>query len=356
MAANASSDPHTLDAKHKLYEMILSFAKPMTLKAAVLLNIPDIIASEGHGASLSLQQIAAHISPPPQSMEYLLRILRFLASYDVFTESVHVVRGEEKQWSFGLTAISELLVQKGNQHSLAPFLLLVADKFLCESYHHLDESVLEGCSAFNKVYSKSPWEYLSEHPNCNKTFNDAMVSHTCALMASALKIYDGFKDVKTVVDVGGGVGTAISIIVKHHTHLKGINFDLPHVIDTAPAIPGVEHVGGNMFEQIPPADAVFIKSILHDWNDEHCVRILKKCREAIPENGKVIIVETVVERNEGSLRHLGLLFDIGMMTFTSGGKERTEEEFKVLFEKAGFKSYALLNLPAIESIIEVSKV
>eukprot|EP01018_Ginkgo_biloba_P019606 Gb_41579 [translate_table: standard] len=69
----------------------------MTLKAAVLLNIPDIIASEGHGASLSLQQIATHISPPPQSMEYLLRILRFLASYDVFTERVHIVRGEEKQ-------------------------------------------------------------------------------------------------------------------------------------------------------------------------------------------------------------------------------------------------------------------
>eukprot|EP01018_Ginkgo_biloba_P019773 Gb_28391 [translate_table: standard] len=352
MAARASSTepPSSVDAHYKLYEMILCFAKPMALKAAVLLNIPDIIASEGHGDSLSLQQIAAHISPPPQNMEYLLRILRFLASYDVFTESMQVV-GEEKQWRFGLTAISELLVQRGNQQSLAPFLLLIEDKFFCESYHHLNESVLEGCYAFNKAYSKSPWEYLSEHHKHNKTFNDAMVSDTRAFMPFALKIYDGFKDVKTVVDVGGGVGTAISIIVKHHAHLKGINFDLPHVIDTAPAITGVEHVGGNMFEQIPPADA----SILHDWTDEHCVRILNKCREAIPENGKVIIMDVIVERNEGSLRRLGLLWDMTMMAFTSGEKERTEEEFKVLFEKAGFKSYTVLKLPAVQSIIELSK-
>eukprot|EP01018_Ginkgo_biloba_P019604 Gb_25044 [translate_table: standard] len=107
-----------------------------------------------------------------------------------------------------------------------------------------------------------------------------MVSHTHDLMASTLKIYDGFKDVKTVVDVGGGVGTAILIIVKYHTHL-GINFILPYVIATTPVIPGVEHVGGNIFKQIPLVDTIFIKWILHDWDNEDCMRILNKCREAI---------------------------------------------------------------------------
>eukprot|EP01018_Ginkgo_biloba_P019535 Gb_23935 [translate_table: standard] len=112
-----------------------------------------------------------------------------------------------------------------------------------------------------------------------------MASHIRALMASALRIYDEL--------IGGGVGTAISIIVKHHIHLRGINFDLSHVIASAPTI--MEHMGGNMFEQMPLTDAVFVKLILHDWDDEHCMRILNKCREVIPVNGKIILVNVVVE-------------------------------------------------------------
>eukprot|EP01018_Ginkgo_biloba_P025069 Gb_26421 [translate_table: standard] len=100
-------------------------------------------------------------------------------------------------------------------------------------------------------------------------------------MASAMKIYDGFSL--------AGVGTTISIIVKHHSHLRSINFNLPLLIAIMPTIPGVEHVGGNMFKQIPPTDVL----ILHDWDNEHCMRILNKCQEAIPANGKVIIMDAI---------------------------------------------------------------
>lgn len=94
--------------------------------------------------------------------------------------------------------------------------------------------------------------------------------------------------------------------------------------------------------------------VLHNWDDEHCVTLLKKCYKAIPENGKVIIVETVVE-SQGSLRPLQLSFDMSMIFCNGGAKERTEEEFKSLFEDSRFKCYRIINLPLLESIIELSK-
>ncbi|KAH9301937.1 hypothetical protein KI387_013520, partial [Taxus chinensis] len=97
----------------------------------------------------------------------------------------------------------------------------------------------------------------------------------------------------------------------------------------------VEHVGGNMFDGIPSADAIFLKWILHNWDDEHCVTLLKKCYDAIPENGKVIIVEAIIE-SQGKLRPLQLSADMAMIFCTRGAKERTEEEFRALFEVSGF--------------------
>ncbi|KAH9320109.1 hypothetical protein KI387_021878, partial [Taxus chinensis] len=105
-------------------------------------------------------------------------------------------------------------------------------------------------------------------------------------MASVVKMYDGFKSVKSVVDVAGGVGSALSVIIKEHPHIHAINFDLPHVIASAPAIPGVQHVDGNMFDQIPFAEVLLMKCVLHDWDDEECLKLLKKSYEATPKDGK----------------------------------------------------------------------
>ncbi|GLJ31562.1 hypothetical protein SUGI_0633290, partial [Cryptomeria japonica] len=123
----------------------------------------------------------------------------------------------------------------------------------------------------------------------------------------------------------------------------------------------VEHVSGNMFEHIPSADAIFIKWVLHDWDDDDCIKVLRRCYEATPANGKVIIVDALVveakkdENNKDLQRGVGLEFDMGMMLYCSGGKERTEMEFKQIFIKAGFKSYTIFKLPSIQTIFEVSK-
>lgn len=348
-------------AQFQLRELIFSRVKPMALKAAVLLNIPDIIATSGGGRSLSVEEIASHIAAatrkPPQ-LEYLFRLLRYLASCHAFTET-RDAGGDFKKYKYGLTSLSELLVQKGNDQSYAPMLLAATSNDILQYLH---ESVIEGCNAFNRAVGMGTWEYMRTDPRESGMFNKFMATDTRAVMASVVKIYDdGFKNINTLVDVAGGTGAALSMVVKQHPHICGINLDLPHVIAGAPTLPGVEHVSGNMFEHIPPADAVFMKWVLHDWNDEDCVRILKKCHEATPANGKVIVLDAIVEEEDagedGSLRRMGLSFDIAMMVYTDGGKERTEEEFKKLFLEAGFQRYSITKLPFpfLQDIIEISK-
>lgn len=367
---NSSPESTATSQELQLYEIILSAVKPMALKAAMLLNIPDIIATRGNGGPLSAEQIAFHIAAANSSsntnsqvdVAYLYRILRFLASYGVFTEQEeadHPDDAHTKKIKYGLTGISKLLVQGENQQSRGPFLLLIANNVYLEAFQHLHESVLEGCYTFNKAYGMDPWEYLGHNPQANKIFNNAMAANSSAIMASVAKMYeDGFKSINTLVDVGGGMGSTLSTIVKEYSHIRGINLDLPHVIATAPPITGVEHIEGNMLEHIPSADAVMMKWIIHDWGDEECVKLLRRSYEATPANGKVLILEAVVEgdkEGESVSRRLGLLYDITMMVYTTGGKERTEEEFKELFQRAGFKSYNIIKLPFLQSLIVVSK-
>ncbi|XP_059073361.1 caffeic acid 3-O-methyltransferase-like [Cryptomeria japonica] len=345
-----------MEAHLHLYEMMLSAAKPMALKAAVLLNIPEILATRGRENPLTVDEIAQHISASTKNKvpqrEYLFRILRLLAFCGVFTEDIDE---QIKQLKYGLNSVSKLLVKEGNRDSFVPFLMLAVDKVYLDTHHHFRDAVLEGCHPFVKVHGTSPWEYVSSNAEANKLFIQAMACHTKDVMASVVKMYDGFKSVRSVVDVAGGVGSALSAILGQHSHIKGMNFDLPHVIATAPAIPGVKHIGGNMFDQIPCGDVIFMKWILHDWDDDHCIEILRKSYEATPKDGKVLIVDALIDGSQGSLNRLGLLFDIHMMISTMGGKERSEEEFSQLFFKVGFKSYNIIQLPFLQVLIEVSK-
>ena len=246
ISSSESAGTHELE----LYEMIFSAVKPMALKAAVLLNIPGIIATRGKGGALSVEQIASHIAAAATTTHvdvgYLYRILRLLASYGVFTEQQQQQTDQPndaiadiKKIKYGLTGISKLLVQGGNQQSCGPFLLLIADKIYMEAYQHLHESVLEGCYTFNKAYGMSPWEYIGQNPEANTLFNEAMVADSSAVMASVAKMYEGgFKSINTLVDIGGGTGSSLSMILKEHSHIRGINFDQPHVIAAAPPITG----------------------------------------------------------------------------------------------------------------------
>ncbi|KAL6648567.1 hypothetical protein ACP70R_012791 [Stipagrostis hirtigluma subsp. patula] len=119
------------------------------------------------------------------------------------------------------------------------------------------------------------------------------------------------------------------MVTAQHKRLRGVSYDLPHVIAQAPPIEGVEHVGGSMFDYVPSGTAILLKWILHLWGDEDCVKILKNCYEALPADGKVIVVEYVLPASpEPTLAAQGALrLDVVMLNRLAGGKERTEREF-----------------------------
>ncbi|KAH7864724.1 hypothetical protein Vadar_033077 [Vaccinium darrowii] len=169
-----------------------------------------------------------------------------------------------------------------------------------------------------------------------------MHSHTTLAMKDILDKYKGFAGLKQIVDVGGGLGTTLGSIISKYPHIEGINFDLPHVVKTAPSWPGVQHVGGDMFESIPKGDVIFMKWILHDWSDELCLKLLNNCWNALPESGKVIIVESILPENpqdNDPISRIGFTVDMITWTMNPGGKERTEKEFDALAKATGFAAW-----------------
>jgi hypothetical protein len=219
------------------------------------------------------------------------------------------------------------------------------DKVLMESWYHLKDAVLEGGIPFNKAYGMNAFDYHGTDPRFNKIFNKGMSDHSTITMKKLLENYKGFEGLTSLVDVGGGTGAIVNTIISKYPSIKGINFDLPHVIEDAPSYPGVEHVGGDMFDSIPKADAIFMKWICHDWSDEHCLKFLKNCYDAVPENGKVIVAECILpEAPDTSLASKGVIhIDVIMLAHNPGGKERTEKEFRALAKGAGFQGFKVFN-------------
>ncbi|KAL6006606.1 Caffeic acid 3-O-methyltransferase [Asimina triloba] len=204
--------------------------------------------------------------------------------------------------------------------------------------YHLKDAVVEGGVPFDRAHGMHALEYPVVDAGFNEVFNSGMVNHSTLLTKKILQTYTGFEGLNSVVDVGGGMGATLNKIVSKYPKINGINFDLPHVVARAREYSGVEHVGGDMFASVPSGEAIFMKWILHNWSDEDCSRLLKNCYDALPDNGKVIVVEYIlpsVPDTSASSRSLFQL-DLLMLAYCPGGKERTEEEYQKLAKGAGF--------------------
>ncbi|OIW15324.1 hypothetical protein TanjilG_10764 [Lupinus angustifolius] len=335
---------HVSDEEANLFAMQLASASilPMVLKSAIELDLLEIIAKAGPGVHLSPTDIASKLpTSNPDAPVMLDRILRLLASYSILTYSLHTLNDGKVERLYGLAPVAKYLVKNEDGVSLSALSLMNQDKVLMESWYYLKDAVLEGGIPFNKAYGVTAFDYHGTDPRFNKVFNKGMSDHSTITMKKILETYTGFEGLKSLVDVGGGTGAVINKIVSKYPKLKGINFDLPHVIEDAPSYPGVEHVGGDMFVSIPKADAVFMKWICHDWSDEHCLKFLKNCYEALPENGKVIVAECILPvAPDTSLATKGVVhIDVIMLAHNPGGKERTEKEFEALAKGAGFKGF-----------------
>ncbi|KAK2649931.1 hypothetical protein Ddye_017420 [Dipteronia dyeriana] len=334
-------------------QLAMSIVLPMTMQTALELGIFEIIAKAGVGGSLSAPHIASQLpTKNPDAPTMLDRVLRLLVSHSVLGCSV-----SDGERLYSLAPVSKYFVPNQDGVSLRPYMALVQDKVYWDSWFELKNTIVDGGIPFNKVHGKQIYEYLGTDSRFNEVFNRAMFNHTCIVMKRILDTYKGFEQLKQIVDVGGGLGVTLDFITSKYPHIKAINFDLPHVIQHAPSIPGLEHVGGDMFERIPNGDAILLKWILHNWDDDHCLRLLNNCYRAIPKDGKIVVMDTVIPtapEMSTAARETSLM-DAIMLFQLPGGKERTKKEYMDLATGAGFKGVNFQCVVCNYSIMEFFK-
>ncbi|XP_015882844.3 cathecol O-methyltransferase 1 [Ziziphus jujuba] len=320
-------------------QIVMSSVLSMSMQSATELGVFDVIAKAGPGSKLSSSEIAAQMpTKNPEAPIMLDRILRLLASHSLLSCSVVADDNGSFERLYSLAPASKFFVTNKDGVSLGPLMALIQDNVFLTSWSQLKDAVLEGGIPFNRVHGAHAFEYPGLDHRFNQVFNTAMYNHTTIVIKKILDLYKGFESLEQLVDVGGGLGVTLRLITSKYPNIKAINFDLPHVIKHAPAYPGVEHVGGDMFSSVPSGDAIFMKWILHDWSDEKCLKLLKNCYKAIPDNGKVIVVEAllpVVAETSSAVKTTSQI-DVLMMTQNPGGKERSQQEFLALANAAGF--------------------
>nr|BDC79574.1 hypothetical plant O-methyltransferase [Anthriscus sylvestris] len=331
------------------------------LSALFELNVFDIISKNaGYGGYLHPDEIASNLpTKNPEASDMLDRMLRLLASHSII--KCKLVKNSDNALltrSYGLTSISRYFVQGQDGPCLVPYHHFIHHREMQNCWYKLKDAILEGGIPFNLAHDgANVFEYLEKDKHLASLLSEAMDKSIASSMDILLKMYKGFEGVTQVVDVGGAHGATLSCIVSLNPHVKGINFDLPHVVKDAPKLSGIDHVGGDMFVSVPKGEVVVLQRVLHDWNDEESVKILKKCYEALPDSGKVVIMEMIhseLPENDVIAKNTSQV-DIRMMVLTHGGKERTAKEFEMLGKEAGFASSKYICRADLYGVVELYK-
>ncbi|GAB4826091.1 hypothetical protein Ancab_040349 [Ancistrocladus abbreviatus] len=331
----------------------------MVLKTVIELGVLEIIKNAGLSTHVSATEIVNQLpTTNPNATSVLERMLRHLAGYSLLTHSRKTLPDGRVERLYGLTPVTKYLTNYKDGFSFAPLFIMLQDKVLVEGWSCLKDVVLNGGDiAFNSAHGIHVFDYCGVDPRFNDLFNAAMSNYSTITMMKILESYDGFKGISTLVDVGGGVGATLNMILSKYPTIKGINFDLPHVIEKAPSYPGVEHVGGSMFtDAIPKGDAIFTKLVFHSWTDEECLKIFKNCYLALPDHGKVIVCEHLIPADIETRDSAKIPYNIdaNMLTLTSG-KERTKEEFEALAKQAGFEGFRVACFALHTGVMEFIK-
>ncbi|KAH6775378.1 hypothetical protein C2S52_012939 [Perilla frutescens var. hirtella] len=352
----SSSTEELLDAQAHVWNHVFNYINSMSLKCAIQLGIPDAIHK--HGKPMTLSQLADALPINGAKSDGLRRLMRILV-HSKFFNKVNTTSFPEAVdvEAYSLTRASRLLL-KDEPQSIVPHARAMLDPILMDPWHHLSEWFgNELATPFATKNGREFWEHAAVDKVMNVLFNEAMACDAGFVTSVLTTQCRGvFQDLKLMVDVGGGTGATAKGIAAAFPGLKCIVMDLPHVVAGLEGSENLSYVGGDMFDSIPTADAIFFKWILHDWNDIDCVKILKKCKEAISKSsaGKVIVVEMVMEdeKEEREATETKLFFDLEMMTIVTG-KERTEKEWAKLFFAAGFRNYKITPVLGLRSVIEL---
>jgi SAM-dependent methyltransferase len=328
----SAPDQNPLD---QLFGLMFGWLATRAIHVAAELGIADLL----HDGPKTVDQLASATGAHRQS---LYRLLRMLAGSGVFAE--------DRAGRFELTPAAALL-QSGVLRDAAR-MFGEAD---WNAYGNLLHNIKTGEPAFKHVYGVDFFEYISAHPEAQVRFDRGMANSASAENPVVANSYD-FGKFRRVVDVGGGRGGLLAEILRAYPSLKGVLYDQPQVVanpdyvTAAGVLDRCEVVGGNFFESVPKgADAYVLKRIIHDWNDDTSEGILRRCRDAVVDGGRVIVVDDVVPA--GNEFHFSKPSDLLMMVLLDG-RERTEADFRVLFGRAGLKLNRIVPTAAVVSIVE----
>ncbi|CAM0948452.1 unnamed protein product [Alopecurus aequalis] len=314
---------------------------PMALRTAIELGLLETLVGAG-GKSLTPEEVVAKLPSKannPEAPSMVDRVLRLLASYKVVSCTVEEAKDGSLSRRYAATPVLRWLAPNEDGASMAPFALLAQSHVFMETWCHMKDAVLDGGGgAFHRAFGTSWFEYAGTDAPFNRLFNEAMKHHSVIITKKLLELYSGFDGIGTLVDVAGGLGAVSHAITSKYPSIKGINFDLPHVIAHAPPYPHVQHVGGNMFEMVPSGDAILMKWILNCFSDHECATLLKNCYDALPAHGKVINVECILPMNPDATNGAQALIavDLSLLAYSPGGKERYLRDFEKLAKGAGF--------------------
>ena len=324
-----------------LLQMIVSTWVSRAIYVAAQLGIADLLKDGSH----SSDELAKATDVDARS---LYRVLRALASVGVFAES--------EPGYFELTPLAECLRSDRND-SLRAYAIKSGQVWDWEPWGYVLESVKTGLPVFKNLFGMEIFEYLAHNPSAAKVYDEAISSFSGKYPDAITSAYD-FSSILKLVEVAGGRGSLFAAILKANPTMEGILFDVPHVIERTRHLIEAEGlkercelVGGDFFESVPNGgNAYLLKNIIHNWDDERAVVILKNCHRAMQGNGKLLIVEMVIPSSNEPF--FGKLLDLQVMINYQGGCERTKAEYQTLFETAGFKLTKILPTASPLSIIE----
>jgi len=323
-----------------MLQMITGFWVSRAIYVAAKLGLADLVKDSPKTAA-ELARLTGTHSPS------LYRALRALASMGVFTD--------DGQGRFAQTPLSETL-RSDAPGSLRAMAIAELGQEHFPAWGNLMHSVKTGEIAFDNLFKQNVWEYYTRNPEDASNFNESMRGLTELVNLAVLEAYD-FSGVDKLVDIAGGTGGLISSILAAHPRMRGVLFDLPHVLaeagpllDAAGVRDRCETSTGDFFRSVPDGgDAYVMKWIIHDWDDEKSTAILKNIHRAMNKNGKLLLIEMVVP--EGNQPDLSKFLDLDMMVMT-GGRERTEAEFNSLLAASGFELTRVIRTTSPFCVIE----
>jgi hypothetical protein len=328
-----------------LETLIHGYQLTKCIYVAAKLGIADLL-KDGPRTSEELAQVTGTHAPS------LYRVLRLLTAAELLRE------GEGH--AFTLTPLGTYL-QTGVPGSVRTTALNDGGEPIWQVWGALLHSVETGQPAFEQVIGRSHWDYCAEHPEAAALFDQTMSERTASVAPTVAAAYD-FSSSARLVDVGGGHGQMLASILQAHPTLHAVLFDLPQVVQGAPALleaAGVadrcEIIGGDAFTAVPPdAETYLLSRVIHQWDDERAVALLARCRQAMLPQGKVVLVERVIVSGSTPLL-LVLESDVTMLVAT-GGKERTDAEYRALMAAAGFELRQLIPVLPPYFLIEAVRV